>query len=77
MKMARIHNFSAKFKVILVLIILNLIAFFAAQRYFSGQESNNTQKEMVEENPSLGANVEESGIYREWGIRLIALFMGR
>lgn len=77
MKMSLPKKFSAKFKVILVLIILNVIGFWAAQRYFSGQESNNTQKEMVEEKPAIGANVEESGIYREWGIRLIALFMGR
>ncbi|MFM7764199.1 MAG: hypothetical protein ACKO6I_00955 [Sphingomonadales bacterium] len=71
------HNLSAKFKVILVLVILNVIGFLAAQRYFSEQESSNTQKEMVEENPLLGATVEETGMYKEWGIRLIALFMGR
>jgi len=71
------HNLSAKFKVILVLVILNVIGFFTAQRYFSEQESSNTQKEMVEENPLLGATVEETGMYKEWGIRLIALFMRR
>lgn len=77
MKMLLSRRFSAKFKVILLLLILNLLGFWATQSYFSSQESGNTQKEMVEENPVLGANVEEPGIYKEWGIRLLALFMGR
>ncbi|MEK0421932.1 MAG: hypothetical protein RLZZ161_1783 [Bacteroidota bacterium] len=77
MKMLFPKKISAKFKIILVLLILNLIGFWAAQRYFSCQESSSTPKEMVEEDRTLGANVEESGLYKEWGIRLIALFMGR
>lgn len=77
MKMSFPHRISAKSNVILLLLVLNIIGFWAAQRYFSCQENNSTQKEMVEDKPSLGANVEESGIYAEWGIRLITLFMGR
>jgi hypothetical protein len=68
---------SAKFKLIVVLLILNFIGFWAAQSYFSCQEGGNIQKEMVEENPALGTNVEEPVVYREWGIRLLTLFMGR
>lgn len=64
-------------KVILVLLLLNLLGFWAAQTYFSKQEARNTDKEMVEEDPAFGANVEEAGIYKDWGTQFLSHFLGR
>ena len=66
-----------KWKIILVLLILNVLGFWAAQSYFNKQESSNTDREMVEEKPLFGTNVKETGVYKEYGIRLLALFLGR
>jgi hypothetical protein len=77
MNMPRFVRISPKVKVILVLLLLNLLGFWAAQTYFSKQESRNSDKEMVEDEPSFGSNVEEPGVYQDWGTRFLSHFLGR
>jgi hypothetical protein len=69
---------SAKFKVILVLLFLNFLGFWAAQTYFSRQESSNIQKETLEQKPTLDADVEEESLMnRDWGTIILSLFLSR
>ena len=75
--MPRIVKISPNFKVILVLLLLNLLGFRAAQTYFSKQEARNSNKEMVEEDPAFSTNVEETDVYQDWGTQFLSHFLGR
>jgi hypothetical protein len=78
MNMPGRFRLSAKFKVILVLIFLNLLGFWAAQTYFSGQESTHSDKETLEQKSTLDTDVEEESLMnKDWGTILLSLFLSR
>lgn len=78
MNMPGFIRLSAKFKVILVLLFLNILGFWAAQTYFSGQENTHSDKETLEQKTTLDTDVEEeSFMNKDWGTIFLSLFLSR